>query len=297
MFINYTTFNLMMKVVPRISVRLMKYVFNTRYRLAAFTRKSKTFNKVVRKTLFDGDDMIVIPKDKVVTRTIETNIEISDPGDSTVLPSDVVKTLISRADDIFIMNFCLCRRSNKCEDFPVDHGCVFMGKGVHRIPPEFGHLATPEEAIRYIDECSDLGLVHIIGRNKLDSIWLSTGKKNDLMTICNCCPCCCLWNMTRSISDDLGSVFKRMDGVTVSLDQGKCVGCGSCSEICFTKAVEIHDGVFSIDQAKCRGCGRCAEECPSDAITITYDEGAIDGIVDRIGSLVNLSEEKVKEEV
>lgn len=277
------------KAVPYISVRVLKYFFGTRYRLAAFTRKSKVFNKIVRRTLFDGDDMIVVPKDKVVSRKIETNIEIEDPGDSTVLPSDVVKNVIDKADDIFIMNFCLCRRSNKCDDFPVDHGCVFMGRGVHKIPKDFGHLATREEAKAYIDECGREGLVHIIGRNKLDSIWLSTGDKKDLMTICNCCPCCCLWNMTRNISDELGSVFKRMEGVVVTMDSTKCIGCGSCSEICFTKAVKPRDGKFEIDQFLCRGCGRCVDECPTDAISITYDEGAIDGIVERIGSLVKLN--------
>ena len=280
-----------MSIIPRISKAGTKFVFGTRYRLASWTRKSKTFNKLIRKMLFDGDDMVVIPKDKVVTRTINANIEISDPSDSTVLPSDVVKRLISSADDIFIMNFCLCRKSNDCMDYPIDHGCVFLGKGARKIPSDFGHMATSEEANAYIDECGEKGLVHIIGRNKLDSIWLHTGDKKDLMTICNCCPCCCLWNMTRNISDDIGKVFKRMDGVTVNLDSTKCIQCGSCSEICFTKAVKVSEGRFEIDQNLCRGCGRCAEECPADAITITYDEGAIDGIVDRIGSLVNLNEQ------
>jgi MinD superfamily P-loop ATPase len=81
-----------------------------------------------------------------------------------------------------------------------------------------------------------------------------------------------------------------MEGVAVKLDDGKCVQCGSCSEICFTKAVKVADGRFEIDQNLCRGCGRCAEQCPADAITVVYDEGAIDGIADRIGSLVRLND-------
>ena len=279
-----------MKIIPHLSVWSLKYVFNTRYWLARQTRRSKTFNRVIKKTLFDGDDMIVLPKDGVVKKTVPVDIEIEDPGDSTVLPSEVVKRVISSADDIFIMDFCLCRKSNGCTDYPVDHGCVFLGKGVHKIPSEFGHLATAEEANTYIDECTDLGLVHIIGRNKLDSIWLSTGNKKDLMTICNCCPCCCLWNVTRNISDDIGDVFKRMEGVNVTLDSEKCVKCGTCSEVCFCKAVRIEDGSFSIDQKHCRGCGRCVEGCPTGAIALSYDDSAIDDIVGRIGSLVDLSE-------
>lgn len=289
-YINTRAVNHSMRAVSYISVFLVKYLFNTRYRLAAFTRRSKTFNKIVRKTMFDGDDMVVLPKDNVVKRTVSVDISVDDAGESTVLPSDVVKRLIDRADDIFIMDFCLCRKSNGCKDYPADRGCVFMGKGVHKIPPKYGHMATREEAVAYIDECTDLGLVHIIGRNKLDSIWLQTGDKKDLMTICNCCPCCCLWNMTRNISDNIGDLFKRMEGVSVMMDADRCIGCGSCSEICFCKAVKTEGGHFSIDQSLCRGCGRCVESCPTEAITIAYDESKIEGTVERIGSLVRLSD-------
>ena len=197
--------------IPRMNVRVVNRIFNTRYRLARLTRKSKTLNRIVVKTAFEDDEMIVLPKDRTVRRRIETDIGVEGADESTILPSAVVKDVLSKTEDIFIMNFCLCRKSNNCKDFPVDMGCVFLGNGIHRIPEEFGHVATYEEASRYIDRCGDLGLVHIIGRNKLDSIWLNTGKGNDLITICNCCPCCCLWNMVRDISDEISSAFRRMD--------------------------------------------------------------------------------------
>jgi Pyruvate/2-oxoacid:ferredoxin oxidoreductase delta subunit len=282
-----------MNIVPRVSVVLVRLTFKSRYRLASWTRRSKTFNRIIHKFMFEGDEMIVLPKDNVVRRTVETNIEIDEPGEATVLPSQVVKEMISKAEgNIFIMSFCLCRKSSNCKDFPVDHGCIFLGKGVHKIPPEYGHLATPEEAKAYIDECTDIGLVHIIGRNKIDSIWLHTGDKRDLMTICNCCPCCCLWNMARNISDEIGGNFKRMEGVAVSIDQSRCIGCGSCKEICFCKAVGVEDGGFVIDQSMCRGCGRCVEECPAEAISIVYDDSKVSNEVDRMTSLIRLSEDQ-----
>ncbi len=274
-----------MKLIPRVAVPTMKYFFGSRYALAAFTKKSKMFNKVVMKSLFDKDDMVVLPKDKVVLKNIKTDISIEDAGERTVLPSEVVNEMLRRADKIFIMNFCLCRRSSKCEDYPIDHGCVFLGSGTDRIPPEFGRKATSEEAIEYIKECGDLGLVHIIGRNKLDRIWLSTGKKNELLTICNCCPCCCLWNVTRNISDEIGSLFKRMETVEVTIDSEKCVGCGKCADICFTKAITLEDGKASIDDVLCRGCGRCLEKCNSDAISLSYDPESVSSEIDRIASM------------
>ena len=278
-----------MPLIPYISVKGLGKVFWSRFGLASFTRRSKLFNRLVTKALFDGDDMVVLPKDGTVrSRRIPMDLEFEDGGESTVLPSDIVKGIIDHSSYIFIMDFCLCRRSNGCSDYPKEKGCVFLGKGVHRIPKDFGHLASKEEAKAYIDECTELGLVHIIGRNKLDSVWLNTGHKRDLMTICNCCPCCCLWNMTRNISDEIGSVFRRLEGVSVSVDIDGCVGCGSCHDICFTKAASIVGGKCSIDPGMCRGCGRCTEVCPVDAITLEFDPSVVEGEMERIRSLVDL---------
>ena len=275
-----------MKIIAPLSARIVPFFFNTRYRLARMTRKHKHFGNLVRKWFFDGDEMIVLPKDDVVS--IDTDIEIEDAGDRTILPSDIVKELIDRADDIFIMDFCLCRKSNNCKDYPLDRGCIFLGKGTKKIPEKFGHVATKDEAKEYIDECGKLGLVHIIGRNKLDSMWLHTGDKKDLMTICNCCPCCCLWNMVRDISDDISATYRKMEGVEVSVDKDKCIGCGSCAEICFTKAITIVDGKCTLDD-RCRGCGRCVDACPNDALTISFDRDMVAPEISRLEELVNLS--------
>jgi hypothetical protein len=33
----------------------------------------------------------------------------------------------------------------------------------------------------------------MIGRNKIDTLWMGVGPGYKLMTVCNCCPCCCLF--------------------------------------------------------------------------------------------------------
>lgn len=267
------------------TVPTMKHIFGWRYPIAAFTRKSKIYNKVVMKALFDGDSMVLLPKDNVVRKTIKTDIKIDDAGERTILPSEVVNQIIRKTDDIFIMNFCLCRNSTGCKDYPIERGCMFLGSGINRIPPEMGRRVTADEAEQYIKECGELGLVHIIGRNKLDRVWLSTGSKNELLTICNCCPCCCLWNVTREISDEIGKMFRRMETVEVSVDYEKCTGCGDCSDICFTKAIKIENEKSIINQNLCRGCGRCLERCPEEAISLTYDPASVKTEVDRIASM------------
>ena len=101
-----------MKIVPRITAKVTKYFFNSRYRLARWTRKSKLFGRIVRKMLFDKDEMIVLPKDSVAApRKITMDLDIPDAGDRTVLPSDAVKSVLRKMDGIFIMDFCLCRKS------------------------------------------------------------------------------------------------------------------------------------------------------------------------------------------
>lgn len=276
-----------MGIVSGISVFLVNRVFNTRYRLARMTRKHPSFGRVVKRIAFDGDDMSVVPKAGTAHVKVDLNIEIENAGERNVVPTDLIKKVLMRSEKIFIMNFCLCRQSNKCKDYPVSSGCIFIGKGTDRISPKYGRFVTAEEACDYIDECDRLGLVHIIGRNKLDSIWLHTGKHTNLMTICNCCPCCCLWNMVRDIDGGIASTYRRMAGADVSVDRDKCIGCGICMERCFVKAITITDGKCVLDDVKCRACGRCSEECPVKAITLTYDPTVIDSEADRIYNLVN----------
>ena len=276
----------MAKILTSLSVAFVHAAFESRYFLARMTRRFPRFGKVIRKIAFEGDEMVVIPKSGTA-RTVELNIDIDNAGERNVVPTDLVKTILNRSERIFIMDFCLCRQSNQCTDYPIGKGCIFVGRGTERIPLKYGRFATSEEACEYIDECDRLGLVHIIGRNKLDSLWLHTGDCEDLMTICNCCPCCCLWNMARDIDGGIASSYRRLEGAEVSVDTGKCIGCGICMERCFIKAIRIVDGKCVLDGAKCRACGRCTEECPTGAITLSFDPSMMDSETERIFALVN----------
>ena len=70
------------------------------------------------------------------------NVDLSDKQGSVVVPIDLVKQAIDKADYIGGMNRCLCRTANKCEHYPADLGCLFLGKSgqavvKHRIAREF----------------------------------------------------------------------------------------------------------------------------------------------------------------
>jgi ferredoxin len=130
--------------------------------------------------------------------------------------------------------------------------------------------------------------VHLIGRNKLDTVWLGIGPSDRLMTICNCCPCCCLWRMLPQIDPAIGSKVSRLPGVSVTVTD-RCAGCGTCAGgICFVDAIRLQEGRAMISDA-CRGCGRCVEVCPTGAIELTVEDlGFVDAAIARLTPLVDV---------
>jgi len=264
-------------------VTLLKVSFPGRYLLARATRLP-LLGRLFDRWLFAGDDIFYLPKDHVVH--IGQPIE---PPESTVLPSQVVEHFIEQARYHWIMNFCICREAEQCQDYPRDLGCLFLGEAVLGINPKLGRLVTKEEALEHVRRCRQAGLVHLIGRNKLDTVWLGVGPGERLLTICNCCPCCCLWRILPHVSEQIERKIARMPGVTVSVTE-RCVGCGRCAAgVCFVDAIHMRDGRAEISDA-CRGCGRCADMCPSHAIEVAFRAGeSIAESIARISSRVDVT--------
>ncbi len=222
-----------------------------------------------------------------VNETIEINEKFDSPQEI-VFPSDIIKQVIRKANHIVIMNKCLCRSSADCKDYPQDLGCIFMGNATKKISRKYCREATVEEAIEHIDNCNNAGLVHIMGRNKIDEVWLNVSPGEELLTVCNCCPCCCLWRVYPNLSDSLQNNFFKLPGIEVYPNYEKCVGCGICVNICFTDAIEIVDKKAVINREKCKGCGQCSNKCPTDAMIIDYQNINVDDVFDKIDSLVNI---------
>jgi hypothetical protein len=277
-----------------ISVRVIKSTFKTRFILARVCRKIPPLAVVVDKLLFEDDDILVIPRDGTVKSTVQdmqVNSEIKIP-EETLLPNQVLKEIISRSKYRLIMNTCICRVSSHCKDYPQDLGCLFLGKGVKKIPSKLGRMVSKEEALEHVNRCQEEGLVHIIGRNKIDSVWLNTGPKEELLTICHCCPCCCLWKMAPDLPEDLGKSIRPMEGVLLDFKEELCTGCGNCTQgSCFVDALTMMNGKLDIKRAICRVCGRCVEICSTGALSIKIGEDAVGRSVESIEILVNVEEE------
>ncbi len=278
-----------------ISVKFIKLTFKSRFFMAKTCKKLPLISKLVKRLLFDGDDIQVLPRDETINNLRSENIEINRDipvSKDFVLPNEVLKEMINRSSYHFIMDFCICRVSSNCKDYSHDLGCLFLGNGVKRISDKLGRFVTTDKAIEHVDKCHDAGLVHIIGRNKIDSIWLNTGPPDELLSICNCCPCCCLWKMSPELPESISNGLTPMVGVKINFNSELCTGCGMCADgSCFVNAIKLKDKKAEINYKTCRVCGRCAEICENRAITVIMEPDAVDRSIKRVEKLVDVESE------
>jgi ferredoxin len=241
---------------------LIRKTFSQRFLLSRLTSRYRTFGRLVDHLLFEDDDLMILPRDRV----IPINRQLSG-GSDVALPSLLLERLIRKTDHLWKMDFCICRESSDCRNYPHDLGCLFMGAAAMDINPKFGRPVTREEALAHVQRCREAGLVHLVGRNKLDAVWLNVGPGSKLLTVCNCCECCCLWQILPHVSSEIGAKLTSMPGVRVTVTDA-CVGCGSCTQdVCFVDAVRVLEGTAVIG-SECRACGRCVDACPNEAIAM-----------------------------
>lgn len=202
------------------------------------------------------------------------NVDLSDKSGSVVVPYDLVKQAIEKAGYIGGMHKCLCRTANRCEHYPHDLACLFLGKSGevvvgHGIADEF----SKEEALARVDQAAELGLVCM-------SLWVEVeqlvwGLRNDemcdMVEICFCCPCCCTaFNLLKDTTRDIRDRFTP-SGFTATVDHSKCIGCYKCMQTrCPQDALQVRasDGVVVVNQETCMGCGYCKPACPTGAIKV-----------------------------
>ena len=217
------------------------------------------------------------PNEKMHTGTVvmPLNVDVTDKGEKTVIPLELIKESLKNLSYIAGMDECLCRSANDCQDYPHGLGCLFLGEAAkvvvkHNLGREF----TYEEACARVDEAARQGLMG-------QAVWIEVeqmlwGLRNDLMDklleICFCCPCCCI--AMRLARNATPAEYHRFHpaGWTAVPDKTKCMGCRLCAEEhngCPVQAISFDgDGKVSIDQERCVGCGICASRCGVEAITI-----------------------------
>ncbi len=243
----------------------------------ANTTRIPLLGSLIDHLVFKRTNITFLPIDKTVAST-----------GSTVVPSDIVRHFIQTAGFRFLMNECICRAGIKCENYPETLGCIFLGESARNINPEIGREVSVEEALEHQEKCEKAGLIQMIGRDQVDDVWMGIDHGNKILTICNCCECCCLWaslpNLKRSIGD---RIIHKMEGVDVRINDD-CKGCGICEKHCFVDAISVIDDKSHINES-CRGCGRCAQNCPENAVEVVItNSDAVNDVIQKITNIVEI---------
>jgi NAD-dependent dihydropyrimidine dehydrogenase PreA subunit len=206
--------------------------------------------------------------------------------EGTVVPLSIIEHFIEEACHYVILPQCICRRVNDCEDFDADIGCIFLGEAAKGINREIGRHVTKEEALEHIHKAYDAGLTPMLGHAIFDAAALGVRPHTRLISVCQCCPCCCMMAAFPYAGPEMRGFFHRLEGVTVEITDA-CDGCGECVETCIWQNIEMVAGKAVMGDA-CKGCTRCAMICPIDAVKVTIDNPDFieDGIA-RVSSWVD----------
>ena len=221
--------------------------------------------------------------------------------ESVAVPYKVFEHFINKASNI-VLRTCGCRERWGCKDHSIDLGCIFMGDDTKNmvLPPEQGYHATKEQALEHVAKAMAEGLVPALGRNVAEAEGghgvEDTGK---FLSGCFCCECCCISVKAAQYGVRSASMFggssNSLEGMTIALDEDKCIGCGKCVEVCPFKLRILEEGKASVNPRLCAGCGRCLKECPEGAISIDIqDPELIEKFIAEIEAIVDVEDNSMK---
>ena len=195
------------------------------------------------------------------------NLEMP-PGMSA--PYAIMEHFIEKACHHVILPRCICRDVNECREYDHSIGCIFMGEAAEGIDPRVGRHVSKDEALAHLRRGQATGLTPMLGRLKLDAVALGIGPVSRMMSICHCCPCCCMFTFGRFAGPEARDFFVRFPGVHVEVGEG-CDGCGECVAGCLWGQISLEGGRAVIGD-ECKACGRCATTCPHGAVRVIIDD-------------------------
>jgi len=214
---------------------------------------------------------------------INRDLSYQSKAPGTVAPIFMVRRAIEESSYRMVMDKCICRDSHKCENYPIELGCIMLGEACRKMVKNgLGRSVTVEEALDQLERGAELGLVAGCAWAEIEALamGISPEQHHRYVEICLCCPCCCvaLHQMKKFMSvpvikDRFRSVGFRAGGTD------DCTHCGRCVDICPMKAIELSGKGIAVSD-ECIGCGLCAFKCPEQAIVMEEIEPMKDHILD-----------------
>jgi ferredoxin len=202
--------------------------------------------------------------------------------ESIVLPYKLLAPLVEKSDARVLLNKCICRSAEKCDNFPIEIGCLFLGEGAREIDGGLGREVDAPTAWAHVQHAMDAKLVPLVVHASFDAFVLGIPYRR-MLAICFCCDCCCtIRHGLRLGPRAFWDTVIRLPGMTIDVSED-CIGCGKCVEVCPVKAIHLDYGSARVDE-QCKGCGRCVEECATGAMTVRLDRKVdiLKGFLERI---------------
>ncbi len=279
------------------------------------TRRTPIKETILTSILRDRDKVhpLVITKIPVL-RTLQKKRDIEVDGEeygayipinqslgtfnSQILPYKVFEHFIEKASNI-VIHKCMCRDHYKCKNHPVELGCMYLGDDTMNmiIPSDRGRVATKEAARERVKLAIESGLIPLLGRDMGETEAYGVEDTGHVLSTCFCCSCCCIHGKmitygTVALTDEF---LHKMNGIEVKVDESKCIGCGTCMDVCVFKGREFLKNKAHIDPEYCLGCGRCVDVCPEGAISISIEDPKyINELIAKIESVVDVEAQTAK---
>jgi ferredoxin len=196
-----------------------------------------------------------------------------------ILPYEDVLDYVEQ-EEYHSVTACACKHRHNLDPAfePCKHEtevCLHFGKlGYYTVQQGMGRKITREETLDILKRSADSGLVHGI-----------SNTKKGMDTICNCCPCCCLFLEPVKMPTLTPGSHQRSN-YRVHYEAETCKACGLCEKRCPVDAIVLQDKenaptpqegqklkpkdlkevVYNPD--KCIGCGVCAHKCPTQSLSL-----------------------------
>jgi pyruvate formate lyase activating enzyme len=87
------------------------------------------------------------------------------------------------------------------------------------------------------------------------------------------CPLNCWWCQNPE---------SQLSGQEMIFWADRCIGCGACSTICPSGAIQIKNGIPVTEKEKCILCGKCIEKCPALAREMIGEKLTIEEVIKEI---------------
>jgi ferredoxin len=220
---------------------------------------------------------------------LPVNERIEGPSSSFV-PEQVLEEIVRASAHHVIIRRCTCRDGNQCSHHPVGLACLLLGQGAQEIDPAVGRHVSVEEAVEHTRRCVTDGLIPFVGRFKADNLIWGVRDRGRLLTVCFCCPCCCIiMNTARCMPGETQDAIVKLKGLSISIDGQRCAFCGTCVQKCFMGALSLYGNEIMRDEARCKGCGTCISVCPNGAVSAAVSDlpAAVADLEGRISSLID----------